>query len=426
MKKIFVPDTNVLVHDPKSLFSFEDNDCVILPPVLDEMDRMKGRGGSAGYSAQEFWKSLEDLMEPIEPEIHSDGTSCMTITLPSGGRVLVYDHPKIRKMYCDDYLLKWVKEHEGSILVTRDRPLRIRAKMNNIPKADYLNDRVTKIYSGFRELLVSDKDICRFYQKGFLEAPEDAFPHQLFQLVNDTNFKQTALSIYKRGKLLPLHPCPEMPIKPRNRAQQMALSLLFDPDIKLVTLIGGAGSGKTLLSLLAGRKQTKNGDFRSMLLTRPLSPLGKDVGYLPGEKKEKLLPWMGPFIDNYRKIEQKKGEYQTPAQLYERMTEDGYIEIEAITYIRGRTLYEQFIIVDEAQNLTPHEAKAILTRVGEGSKIILAGDPTDNQIDNPFLTPYSNGLVYTAERMKHSTLSAHLQFEKTERSSLVEEIVQRL
>lgn len=422
-----------MLHDPDSLFRFEEHDVVLLAPVYEELDRMKSRGNGVGWASNIVFHYLEDLIQ--SDGVHKfkeDGHTWTFIDLPKqGGRLILHDHEEDAKAYADDYLLRWVGSHEGAILVTKDRPLRIRAIKRDVTVEDYTNDRVRELYTGLSQFFVDEGLIDRFYHDHSLPLEKlpfetDLYENQFVQLSSEINPKHTALAIVKSHELVAHEHLPEMKIKPRSRDQQLAFAMLVDPQIPMVTISGDAGTGKTLLAMTVGDHFVQLGKFHSMLITRPMVGMGKDIGALPGEKAEKMRPWISPFVDNLKTLYLKDGEYATPNDLLERFTEKGRVEIEALTYVRGRTWENQFIIVDEAQNLTPHEMKAILTRVGRNSKIVLIGDPTDNQIDHPFLTPQSNGLVYAVERMKSSPLAAHLHFDRVERSPLVQDVVRLL
>ncbi|HET7629465.1 MAG TPA: PhoH family protein [Bacillales bacterium] len=432
--KTFVLDTNVLIHDPDSIFRFEEHDVVVLAPVYEELDKLKSRGNGVGWACNLVFQRLERLISEgnYDKVKEDDGHTWTVIRLPKqDGRLILHDHEEDAKVYADHYLLKWVAAHEKAILVTKDRPLRIRAMKRDIHVEDYTNDRVHELYTGFCELVVDADLIETFYlnQKlplASVPTETDLYENQFVQLTSALNPKQTALAIVKKQHLLLSEPLPEMKIKPRSRDQHLAFSMLVDPQIPMVTISGDAGTGKTLLAMTVGDHFVRLGKFHSMLITRPMVGMGKDIGALPGEKEEKMRPWISPFVDNLKTLYLKEGEFASSKDLLERFTDKGRVEIEALTYVRGRTWENQFIIVDEAQNLTPHEMKAILTRVGRNSKIVLIGDPTDNQIDHPFLTPQSNGLVYAVERMKTSALAAHLHFSRVERSPLVQDIVRLL
>lgn len=405
----------------------------MLAPVYEELDKMKKRGNGVGWASNIVFHHLEKLIQSDGVhKFREDGHIWTFIDLPKqGGRLILHDHQEEAKLYADDYLLSWVASHEGAILVTKDRPLRIRAIKRDVPVEDYTNDRVRELYTGILELTVKTDLIDQFYLDQNLSIDSlpfetDLYENQFVQLISEINPKQTALGIIKNDLLKVHEHLPEMKIKPRNRGQQLAFAMLVDPKIPMVTISGDAGTGKTLLAMTVGDHFVQLGKFQSMLITRPMVGMGKDIGALPGEKEEKMRPWISPFVDNLKTLYLKDGEYATPNDLLERFTEKGRVEIEALTYVRGRTWENQFVIVDEAQNLTPHEMKAILTRVGRNSKIVLIGDPTDNQIDHPFLTPQSNGLVYAVERMKSSSLAAHLHFDRVERSSLVQDVVRLL
>ena len=313
------------------------------------------------------------------------------------------------------------------ILVSKDTNIRIKASVLGLETEDYETDKVNvdDLYTGTVELTVSHQQIDEFYREHKIEIEESLFPNQLVTLVDEENPHHTALGIYTKHKIEALHKATREVISnihPRNREQQFALELLLRDDIQLVTLVGKAGTGKTLLASAAGvAKVTGEKQYTQMLISRPIIPMGKDLGYLPGEIKEKLDPWMQPLYDNLDLIfhtQDVTGKPKHWRRGYEELMEMGLLKIEPLTYIRGRTIPQQILIVDEAQNLTPHEIKTILTRAGEGTKIIITGDI--EQIDNPYVDASSNGLTYVIDRFKSEAIAGHITLTKGERSVLAE------
>jgi len=312
------------------------------------------------------------------------------------------------------------------ILVSKDALVRVKADAIGLQAEDFLNDRVVDIehiYTGFLELYINAEHLSRFYEKGELVLSEIAnhpfYPNQFIIMKDALGSSASAVGMVdhagKKVKKLTFHHEHVWGIRPRNVQQTMAFELLMREDLPLVTLIGKAGTGKTLLALAAGLMQTEDlGRYKKLLVARPIVPVGKDIGFLPGEKQEKLRPWMQPIFDNLEYLFNTK----KPGELDAILAGMSSIEVEALTYIRGRSLPEQFIIIDEAQNLTKHEVKTILTRVGEKSKIILMGDP--EQIDHPYLDEYNNGLTYVVEKFKEQKISGHVRLIKGERSGLAQ------
>ncbi|AVX21311.1 PhoH-like ATPase [Carboxydocella sporoproducens DSM 16521] len=438
MKKLFILDTNVLLHDPQSLFRFQEHEVVLPLLVIEELDEQKRRMDEVGRNARRVAKALDQLRQ--SGKLHEG------IPTPGGGflRVeLAIDLPKIpeikshkadnsilalAKMYADKY-----PEREVT-LVTKDIYLRIKADALGIKTEDYKTDRVNveEMYSGTTTLKVAGDQIDRFYQEGQLVdfTGGELVANQFVTLLCEET-GQSALGRFDHSKkaIVPLRYGNKdaFGIRARNKEQRFAMELLFDPNIKLVTLVGQAGTGKTLLAVAAGLEQVvETEDYKKLLVTRPIVPLGNDIGFLPGEKDEKLRPWMSPIYDNIEYIlsgvkEGKKEKDSKPTSIETTLRyfkERGQLELEAITYIRGRSIPHQFVIVDEAQNLTPHEVKTILTRVGEGTKIVLTGDPF--QVDHPYLDSNSNGLTFVAEKFKDQPIAGHVVFTKGERSELAE------
>ncbi|KGP70765.1 PhoH family protein, partial [Pontibacillus yanchengensis] len=311
-------------------------------------------------------------------------------------------------------------------LVSKDMLMRIKADAIGLIAEDFLSERAVNedaIYNGFKELYVNEDEINLFFQTGELDlqqqVAEALHPNEFIILKNRTNPSHSAIGMVRNQEGL-LQKCrfqneQAWGIRPRNAQQVMALELLLRRDIPLVTIAGKAGTGKTLLALAAGLMQIEDfGFYKKLLVARPVVPMGKDIGYLPGEKEEKLRPWMQPIYDNLEYLFDVK----KPGELDEILSGIGSIQVEALTYIRGRSIPEQLILIDEAQNLTKHEVKTILTRIGEGSKIVLLGDP--HQIDHPYLDEYNNGLIHVVEKFKDQKLSGHVKLVKGERSPLAQ------
>lgn len=436
LKKIYVLDTNVLLQDPYSIFSFQDNEIVIPAVVLEEVDSKKRNMDEVGRNARQFSKQIDSL--------RGMGKLHEGVPLESGGILRVeLNHRsflRLKDSFADmtndnriiavalNLMIEEQEKEDGKqvILVSKDALVRVKADALGLHSEDFLSDRVIEfdhVYPGYVEIYV-DADVMRtFYTNGEIMLSEltkhPFYPHQFIIMKDALGGSSSAL-----GKV---EPC-GMKVKPfvndqdqvwgirsRNVQQRMALELLLRDDISLVTMIGKAGTGKTLLSLAAGLMQTEDmGKYKKLVVARPVVPLGKDIGYLPGEKEEKLRPWMQPIYDNLEFLFNTK----KPGELDQILAGMGSIQVEALTYIRGRSIPDQFIIIDEAQNLSKHEAKTILTRVGERSKIVFMGDP--QQIDHPYLDEYNNGLTYVVERFKDQTVSGHVKLVKGERSGLAQ------
>jgi len=432
MKKVFVLDTNVLLHDPRAIFSFEDNDVVIPIVVIEELDKFKKGIDEIGRNARQVSRILD--------EHRQKGKLSQGVQLEGGGNLRVeLNHQSTERLpheliaeKADNRILatalNLLHDDLPVVLVTKDTNLRIKADALGLRAEDYESDNITidELYAGEVELLVEPGSIEEFYAKGEL-SPADPKPHpnQFVLLKNSGNPSQTALSRYNMQKkaLVPILSVKHgvWGIAARNKQQQFALDLLLNDDIRLVTLVGRAGTGKTLLALAAGLEKTiESRAFQRLVVSRPVFPLGKDIGFLPGDIEEKLRPWMQPIRDNLDFLmgaSAVAGRAKGKKDL-QSLFDLGMIEVEPLTYIRGRSMPNQYLIVDEAQNLTPHEIKTIITRAGEGTKIVLTGDPY--QIDNPYIDSSSNGLSFVVERFKEEPIAGHITLIKGERSDLAE------
>lgn len=429
MKKNYVLDTNVLLHDPRAIFRFEDNNVVIPIYVIEEVDQFKREGSERGRNARQIARLLDELRE-------KGGALAKGVSLEGGGtlRVAVPVKPPevtgaLDKGAMDQAILHTAveirEEDRGrpTIFVTMDTNLRIRADALGMVAETYENQRVDveQLDTGIKELAVEPAEIDRFFQDGRLPMRESFPPNLCVMLRDRNNPSHTALGRYdaSRGEVAALRTPREgvMGVRPRNKEQSFAIDLLLDENIRLVTLVGKAGTGKTLLALAAGLKRTvEDGMFTRMLVSRPVMPLGRDIGFLPGDVDEKLNPWMQPIFDNLEFLF-SSGTRKGP-RAYAELLESGQLQVEPLTYIRGRSLPAQFMIVDEAQNLTPHEVKTIITRSGDGTKIVLTGDP--GQIDNPYVDSASNGLTVAADKFRSEKVAGHIVLAKGERSELAE------
>lgn len=426
MKKVYVLDTNVLLSDPNAIFSFGKNDIVIPSVVLQEIDNKKKLMDEIGRNARYFAKQIDKLRE--------NGKLHKGIKLDTGGTLRIVAPPQDSKAY-DNFLDNTVDtrivataktlmevSNNNVIVVSKDALVRVKSDAEGVIAEDYLHDKVISSeddkYRGYVNFETDAKTISEFKKgKMFDYDCSNLNPNQ-FVVMNNGNQKEFAINKdnslcktykYSNGEFV-------FGLQAKNLEQRMALEVLLDDEIPLVTLSGKAGTGKTLLALAVGlQRSLEDRKYNKVLVARPIVAMGKDIGYLPGEKEEKLRPWMQPIYDNLEFLFDAKDERELQSKL------QGYediIQVEALTYIRGRSIPKQYLIIDEAQNLTQHEVKTILTRVGEGSKIILVGDP--EQIDHPYLDAYSNGLTYVIEKMKHLKESAHITLSKGERSDLAQ------
>jgi PhoH-like ATPase len=430
--KHFVLDTNVLIHDPRAIFQFADNEVVIPIFVLEEVDQFKKEASERGRNAREVARLLDGLRE--KGGRLSDGIALAE----TGGRLRVASAARsvpttLRESQIADHLILMVAldvrdlgKDEPTIFVTKDVNLRIRADALGLTSMDYEAEQIDidELYSGMTELPVPGADVDAFYAQGTLPLAENGLKSNQYVLLRDRdNPSHSAIGRFDgtAKKLVPLRKLRDgvWGIRPRNKEQHCALDLLLCDDIKLVTLIGKAGTGKTMLALAAGlQKVVEEQLYSKMLVSRPIFPLGRDVGYLPGDIEEKLNPWMQPIYDNVEYLMGLSKQERGKGRSYQELIDLGYIEIEPLTYIRGRSIPNQFIIVDEAQNLTPHEVKTIITRVGEQTKVVLTGDPY--QIDNPYVDATSNGLTTVVEKFKGEPVAGHVTLSKGERSALAE------
>lgn len=432
MKKTYVLDTNVLIHDPSSIYNFEDNNIILPIYVIEEIDKLKRAEGERGRSARVTARTLDEL--------RTKGSLFKGVELPKGGTLRVEirgDYKNLpsflQKDLMDNRILAVVLEiskelDEKAVLVTKDINMRIKADALSIPVEDYETDSVSfdELYKGHKTLEIDEESYKKFVKTGKLKLDEvfsgESFPNECFRLTNDG---KEHLAIYnvdkKRLEKLTYSDIELWGIRARNPEQSFAVELLMNPNIQIVTLVGKAGTGKTLLALASSLEQTvERSIYKKILVARPIIPMGKDIGYLPGGEKEKLRPWVQPIYDNFEYLASNKGneDRKSGEKAIFGLESMGLLKIEALTYIRGRSIPKGIIIIDEAQNLTPHEVKTIVTRAGQDTKIIFTGDPY--QIDNPYLDANSNGLTYLAEKFKNEKLAGHVTLEKGERSPLAE------
>ncbi|MEM1223960.1 MAG: PhoH family protein, partial [Verrucomicrobiota bacterium] len=498
--KIFVLDTNVLLHDPQCLHKFEDNTLAIPVEVLEELDKKKSAPGELGFAARKVHRDLRALFDgelTPPPEMNGKGSSALSRDLPNGGRLIVVINDyfvsgdndsegmnrlkatlvDIEKMdsriLASVFFLKEVCENSRVILVTKDANMALKGIALGLEVEDYLNDKVTaaKLGGGCKTITLNDEDYERFLEEHGVDLPPDQTSHLFineYVFVSNGEFREPARyrgdGVFE-GLIINNETGIKIPkgirIHPLNDEQRMLMDALLDEDIKLITCCGKAGTGKTLVTIAMALYQALGEDniYERVFITRPLVHIGKDTGALPGTLEEKMAPYIAPFYDNLevlfsnRKIAknpepnpdhehidritsnrkrkkamaklakqpQHDAEEEDPNTVrkpYQVLFDYGMVEVEAMTFIRGRSLADTIFIIDEAQNLTPHEAKTVVSRMAEGSKVILLGDPY--QVDSMFLDAMSNGLVHTAQRLKGTDITAHLELISGVRSELAE------
>jgi PhoH-like ATPase len=423
MKKTYVLDTNVLLHDPTACRHFEDNDLVIPLKVIEEIDQFKRDMSELGRNARQVSRMLD--------EMRAKGHLTTGVALEGGGTLRIAfprtDDPLHAAGSADDQILRMAMEvqraapQQPCLVVSKDINLRLKADAIGLKAEDYETDRVDlqELYTGQGEKLlpVAGLEAIRQGNKVAVEDP-NLYPNQYLLVRDEADPNRTVLARYEgeSKSLVPLIGTPEelRHVQPRNKEQFFAMDALLNDAVKVVTIIGKAGTGKTLLAVAAGLYKVFNSKtYRKMLVSRPTFAMGKDIGFLPGTVEEKLNPWMQPIFDALDLLANGHGPIRRGK---DGLDETGRISIEPLTYIRGRSIPHQFMIVDEAQNLTPHEVKTIVSRAGEGTKMVLTGDPY--QIDNPYLDASSNGLTYAAERLKDQPLHGHVTLRRSERSEL--------
>ena len=428
-KKTYVLDTSVYLTDSNCINSFGGNDIVIPLKVLEEIDKHKKRQDSVGSQARSIIRKLDSLRDK--------GSLSKGVRIEKGmGLVKVLSYNPL--CLPDDLDLEdsdnqiiatALSEKEVSaksrkvVVVSRDINMRVKCDALGLFTEDYQAEQVVEnsegLYTGRSEILVDEQEIDRFYagEDIFLDIKEQLlYPNQFVMLISNSNDKKTALAKFVNYNT-PLRKIVKSNqsfwnTNPRNKEQQFAFDLLMDPKIPVVSLVGKAGSGKTLLALASGLEQTfgQNSTYRKIVVTKPVEPVGKDIGFLPGSMEEKMMPWLAPIQDNLQFL---MGDDKATLEMY---IEKGQIEVEAMTFIRGRSISNAFIVIDEVQNMTQHEIKTVLTRVGEGTKIVLTGDI--EQIDNVYIDATNNGLSYVVERLKEEQITGHVTLLKGERSKV--------
>jgi PhoH-like ATPase len=443
--KHFVLDTNVLLHNPNAIFLLADNVIIIPFEVLEELDKFKTGNDDLGRNARTVIRHLDRLRQSGKL---ADGVNVaetggvVRIVLPSSTPLstAISTNTPDNRIISVAFALQ--QEGKRVTFISKDINARIKSDALGIHTEDFEAQKVDfeRLYTGWREVGASAEAINRLFQEKQLklDVTEPLIANEFVLLRDEIDKSHTALGRYRADlhAVVPVRPrrSPVFGILPRNLQQTMALELLLDDNVKLVSLIGSAGTGKTLLAVAAGMSKVLNEQiYQKLLVARPIMPLGRDIGYLPGDKDEKLAAWMQPIFDNMsyllsnRLSSEGHAQHANLASVEQRikqLVEAGSVVMEPLTYIRGRSIPHQFMIVDESQNLTPHEVKTIASRVGEGTKLVLTGDAS--QIDNPYLDSSSNGLSYLVERMKGKGIVGHVTLAKSERSELASLITDEL
>jgi len=431
LEKTFVLDTNVLLYDAHSILKFGKNNVFIPLIVIEELDRFKKGQDENGRNARAFSRIVDKL--------RAKGHLADGVELDNGGRLFILVGKKLEKDFIanidlrlnDNIILASAlslkRDRDNVILVSKDINLRLKADVLGISAEDYGEQTGTldELYSGIRTIEVSAAELREFEKEHFLKLDDEYLngihPNEYVIMVdiNNENYRNFGRFSAPKGGIVPLIKRREgiWGIYPKNIEQKFAFDALLNQDIKLVTLVGKAGTGKTILAIAAGLEMAiGQEDYSRLLVSRPIMPMGNDLGFLPGDIDEKLAPWMQPIFDNMDFLfGKKKGELTSS---YDDLINAGLLHVEPLTYIRGRSLPEQYLIVDEAQNLSPHEVKTIITRAGEGTKIVLTGDC--EQIDSPYLDSVNNGLAYCVERLKTEEIISHTTLVIGERSPLSE------
>lgn len=435
MKKVFILDTNVLLSNPQSIYKFDDNDVVIPISVIEEVDTFKKDMSDIGRNAREVSRILDKMRDrgtlssgiPMFEDREDSGQ--LFVYLGNNMEIL----PELLADSTDNHILaialtlqKQFGESRKVSVITKDTNLRIKADAFGLIAEDFAADKVdiSHLYNGISYIKVKSDVINKFYAQQQIRLEDHRFhPNEFVVLEEESESAQKVFGIYKEDessvKMIEQRTDGVWGIHSRNLEQTMALDVLLDDKIRLVTISGEAGTGKTLMAIAAGLTKTTDEDqYQKLLVSRPIFPLGRDIGYLPGDLDEKLNPWMQPIFDNLELLLGGGTQVRSKrlSKSYEELINQGMLAIEPLTYIRGRSLPAQYFVVDEAQNLTPHEIKTILTRAGEGTKVVLTGDPY--QIDNPYIDSQSNGLTYVIERFRNEAIAAHITLRRGERSQL--------
>jgi PhoH-like ATPase len=422
LNKKFVIDTNVILTDPHCIYKFENNEIYIPLIVIEEVDRHKKGQEEKARNARAFTREVDSLRKK--------GKLAEGVELHTGGKLFITsvkddkDAPPGLNLRNNDDLILYTALKLDAVVVSRDLNVRLKSDAIGVLSEDYKAGKVKveddKLHPGHTIIHVSKKELDDFRDPEIrLIKRKLKFDNEYTIIKQKGNDRNSALGKYSvaLGGIVPLIKSQgTWGISPKNAEQHFALDALLDDNIKLVSLLGKAGTGKTLLAVAAGLAKTlEENKYKRMLISRPVIPMGKDIGFLPGDINEKLDPWMQPIYDN---LDHLFGEHGGMNSQWKTLVDRGIIKVEALTYIRGRSIPGQYLIVDEAQNLSPHEIKTIITRVGEGTKVILTGDC--QQIDSPYLDAINNGLTYCVDRMKKEEIVAHVELTKGERSQLAD------
>jgi PhoH-like ATPase len=426
----YILDTNVLLYDPDALLAFPDGEVIVPITVIEEIDQFKAEVSETGRNARLVSNTIDRYRQAgsLSRGVKQPNGSMIRVYVWSQGEQAVPKELDLRRSGNRVLAAALQLEREASartVLISQDTNLRIKANALGLEAISYEGDRplTAEIHTGFRLFRVAGEEWESRRQAKELELEGRFFSNEGVIFQNQEHEGQYCVFRYqtKPGNFLRVPDFSEgiWEVTPRNPQQALALDILLDPAVSIATLMGKAGTGKTLLALAAGlRMMLDENTYSKMLVSRPIFPMGKDIGYLPGTAEEKLEPWMQPIFDNLEYLIGSPVSKHHPAKGYQTLLDQGLINIEPLTYIRGRSIPNQFMIVDEAQNLTPHEIKTIITRVGEGTKIVLTGDAY--QIDNPYVDAISNGLSHVVERFKEVPLAGHVTLVRGERSSLAE------
>lgn len=420
MHKTFVIDTSVLIYDPSSLTKFKDNEVIIPLIVLEELNSFKHSTDELGKHARQVLRYIDSIKKMGSQDFVKG------IKIPEGPTIKIHLQDRYDKSFSMSLdknsnkiiYIAFILQKDGAnvTFVSKDLASRVKAEALGIVSEDYesLKVQYNRLYRGIIKIDKTQSDVDLFHKKGFLETEEKLFSNE-YCIINDPSTIGKYNAKMKRIEPISHEEKDLWGIHPLNAEQRCAIDLLFNDKVKLITLVGPAGTGKTLLALASGMSKVFHESvYSKILISRPIVPLGKDIGYLPGTKEEKLYHWMQPIYDNLEFLCTSSG--SNAKNTLEWILESKKIEMEAVTYIRGRSLPHIFMIIDEAQNLTPHEVKTIISRAGKGTKVILTGDPT--QIDNPYLDQDSNGLTYTVSKFHGQEIFGHIFLDKTERSPL--------
>jgi len=418
-RKNFIIDTSVLLYDKNSISSFPGNNVIIPLVVLDELDRFKDRSGLLGENARYVNRFLDELRSKgnLNNGIETDNDQIIKIEGLAPLHIPISLDVELGDNKIIGVARRLLKESNGDVIVvTKDINFRVKCDAVGIKAEDYYKDRIvddkSEMYQGYIDISAESTELIdEFYDTGSLDISKLDCKVSPNQYVIVKCGKQSFLGVEKLGRIIDLNDgCFEkVRIDARNKEQKFALDLLSRKDIPLATITGLAGSGKTFLTLMAAISGLQEGEYERIVLTRTLEPVGKDIGFLPGDVNDKLDPWIGSIVDNYKS-------HFKDMTYFEMMRKKGQIEVAPLAFIRGRTFNNTFLIVDEAQNATIHELKTIITRVGENSKIVLLGDI--GQIDTPYIDALSNGLTIVVEKLKGEILAGHVNLLRGERSEL--------